>query len=94
MSEGKSFNPVDKSMWLTPPAAARLIPGASEVSVRRWAEVGELKGAIQLPSGRWQIPWSAVVGILGFDPRSSEPTDVAPPPDDDRGEPLPGLGGQ
>ena len=55
--------------FLSPPEVASVIPGASSVSVRRWAEAGDLPGAIRLPSGRWQIPWSAVVGILGFDPR-------------------------
>lgn len=63
--------------FLSPPEVASVIPGASSVSVRRWAESGDLPGAIRLPSGRWQIPWSAVVGILGFDPRVDESVDVA-----------------
>ncbi len=58
--------------YLTPPEAARWIPGADASSVRRWAEEGLLEGAIRLPSGRWQVPWSAVIGILGFDPREGE----------------------
>ena len=59
-----------------------------------------IPGAIQLPSGRWQIPWSAVVAVLGFDPAagSSDGVGVSPfpaPPDDPDGrggvDPLPGV---
>ena len=55
--------------YLSPQEVAVVVPGASAMAVRRWAAAGDLPGAIRLPSGRWQIPWSAVVGILGFDPR-------------------------
>jgi hypothetical protein len=79
--------------YLTPPEVAAVLPGATAVSVRRWAENGQLPGAIQLPSGRWQIPWSAVVSILGFDPRADATAAAdADPVDGDRGDPLPGFG--
>lgn len=57
--------------FLSPPEVARILPSTTALSVRRWAASGRLPGAIQLPNGRWQIPWSAVVEILGFDPRDS-----------------------
>ena len=58
--------------WVTPDEAAGYIPGASARSVRDWLAADKIPGAIRLPSGRWQIPWSAVVAILGFDPREHE----------------------
>lgn len=74
VTERFALGPTD---YLSPAEAARVIPGASTLAVRRWAADGKLSGAIQLPSGRWQIPWSAVVGILGFDPREGESAAVA-----------------
>ena len=62
--------------WMTPPQVARVIPNTTAQAVRRWAEEGQLPGAFRTPSGRWHIPWSAVVGIMGFDPReSASPSD-------------------
>ena len=55
--------------WLTPTRFAEMLPGASPKSVRDWLAAGKVPGAIRLPSGRWRIPWTAVVEILGFDPR-------------------------
>lgn len=69
--------------YLTAKEFARAVPGSSPRSVRHWCAAGRIEGAYRLPSGRWQIPWSAVVGILGFDPR------LATVP---AGDPLPGLG--
>ncbi|AFV89297.1 HTH_MerR-trunc domain-containing protein [Acidipropionibacterium acidipropionici ATCC 4875] len=43
--------------------------GVGAQAVRRWCEAGKVAGAVQLPSGRWRLPWSAVVEILGSDPR-------------------------
>jgi hypothetical protein len=86
--------PPSERKWLTPQEFAAVVPGASATAARTWCAAGKVPGAIQLPSGRWQIPWSAVVGILGFDPRSDEETVNAPAPDEDRGDQLPGLGGQ
>lgn len=92
-------NPVPDA-WLNPRQAAAWIPGASKRSVRDWCAAGVMPGAIQLPSGRWQIPWSAVVAVLGFDPAagSSDGVGVSPfpaPPDDPDGrsgvDPLPGV---
>lgn len=90
-----------KKEWIGSEEAADWIPGASKRSVRRWCASGLLSGAIQLPSGRWQIPWSAVVAVLGFDPAagSSDGVGVSPlpaPPDDPDGrggvdDPLPGV---
>lgn len=82
-------NPRDPKNWLTPEEAARWIPGASARSVRDWCADGLMPGAIRLPSGRYWVPWTAVVAILGFDPRTHEalPADEQPPQDD----PLPGL---
>ena len=82
------------SGWLTPEEVSRVLPNTSAKSVRAWCAAGHLPGAIQLPSRRWQIPWSTVIGILGFDPRTPPQTAPAtedaddPPPD----VPLPGLG--
>ncbi len=47
--------------------------GVGAQAVRRWCETGKVAGAVQLPSGRWRLPWSAVVEILGFDPREDQP---------------------
>lgn len=43
--------------------------GVGAQAVRRWCEAGQVAGAVQLPSGRWRLPWSIVVKILGCDPR-------------------------
>ena len=67
MAERKRYDM--NSEYLSPPEVANILPSTTAISVRKWAEAGDLPGAIRLPSGRWQIPWSAVVGILGFDPR-------------------------
>ena len=89
-----------KKEWIGSEEAADWIPGASKRSVRHWCASGLPPGAIQLPSGRWQIPWSAVVAVLGFDPAagSSDGVGVSPfpaPPDDPDGrsgvDPLPGV---
>lgn len=83
--------------WLSPKEVAAIVPGASARSVREWCASKQVPGAIRLPSGRWRIPWSAVVAILGCDPRVSEvdlPVDPPVVPEDDPpGDPLPGLGG-
>lgn len=57
------------SEYLTPAQVAVVLPNTSAKNVRDWCIADKMPGAIRLPSGRWQIPWSAVVGILGFDPR-------------------------
>lgn len=69
-----------------------VLPNTSAKSVREWCAAGKLKGAVQLPSRRWQIPWAAVVTVLGFDPRAPETSS----PDSssmelESGDPLPGL---
>jgi len=61
-----------RNAWVTPTRFAEVVPGASPKSVRDWLAADKIPGAIRLPSGRWQIPWSAVVTILGFDPREHE----------------------
>ncbi|AFV89298.1 hypothetical protein PACID_14840 [Acidipropionibacterium acidipropionici ATCC 4875] len=58
-----------RDSWLNPTDAAKLIPETTPATIRRWCSHGDLPGAKQLPSGRWMIPWSAVINILGFDPR-------------------------
>ena len=61
---------LDSDGWLTPEEVARVLPNTSAKSVRDWCAAGKLVGAVQLPNRRWQIPWVAVVKVLGFDPRS------------------------
>ena len=58
-----------RDSWLNPIDAAKLIPETTPATIRRWCSHGDLPGAKRLPSGRWMIPWSAVIEILGFDPR-------------------------
>lgn len=65
--------------WVTPTRFAEVVPGSSPKSVRDWLAADKIPGAIRLPSGRWQIPWSAIVAILGFDPREHE--EPSPHPD-------------
>ena len=86
--------------WLTPAEVAKLLPGTSPKSVRDWITAGKLPGAIQLPGGRYWVPYSAVVAVLGFDPAagSSDGVGVSPhpaPSDDPDGrggvDPLPGV---
>lgn len=64
---------LDDYEWMTPPQVARVIPNTTPQGVRRWAADGQLPGAFRTPSGRWQVPWSAIVEILGFDPRCTQP---------------------
>lgn len=64
------MNEVVRAAWLNPTDTASLIPDTTPATIRRWCGRGDLPGAKQLPSGRWIIPWAAVIEILGFDPRS------------------------
>lgn len=57
-------NEANENEWLTPAEAGMKLPrrlGAA--AVRKWARNGKLPGAIQLPSGRWLIPESAISEI-------------------------------
>ena len=57
---------LDSDGWLTPEDVARVLPNTSAKSVREWCAAGKLAGAVQLPNQRWQIPWVAVVKVLGY----------------------------
>lgn len=46
--------------------------GVGAQAVRRWCETGKVAGAVQLPSGRWRLPWAAVVEILEGGPRGGD----------------------
>lgn len=55
----------ESEKWLTPGQASMLIPGnPSSVTVRKWCRQGSIPGAIQMPSGRWKIPTSALELML------------------------------
>lgn len=86
---------MDSDGWLTPEEVAKVLPNTSAKSVRDWCVAGKLKGAFQLPSRRWQIPWTAIVQIMGFDPRAQRPetTGHGGTPEDRmrRNDALPGL---
>ena len=58
-------NDLNLGTWLTPEEFGEVIPGGlGAAAVRKWARAGKIPGAIQLPSGRWRIPESAVDAIL------------------------------
>lgn len=47
--------------WLSPREAGQLVPGGvTGVTIRKWCQAGNIPGAVQLPSGRWVIPRSAI----------------------------------
>ena len=94
MSERDKFKlPIlDSNGWLTPEEVARVLPNTSAKSVREWCAAGKLAGAVQLPSRRWQIPWAAVIDILGFDPRAERSSSTKDPDLTRlRNDALPGL---
>ncbi|HAT6526206.1 TPA: helix-turn-helix domain-containing protein [Corynebacterium striatum] len=53
-----------EEVWLTTTQAAALLPHVSRRSIQHWAAAGEIPGAIQLPSGRYRIPKSAIEELL------------------------------
>lgn len=64
MSETNKSN-CSSQVWLTPTEAGRRIPGnPTGMTVRKWSRNGLLPGAIQLPSGRWKIPLSAIEAMM------------------------------
>ncbi|MDO5082546.1 MAG: helix-turn-helix domain-containing protein [Arachnia propionica] len=95
MSERNKFKlPIlDSDGWLTPEEVARVLPNTSAKSVRDWCAAGKLVGAVQLPNRRWQIPWAAVVKVLGFDPRAGHDAalESRPGATEHRNDALPGL---
>lgn len=59
------INIEDHERWLDPAEAGKLIPGGlGAPGVRQWCRQGKLPGAVKLPSGRWQIPVSALNEVL------------------------------
>lgn len=51
--------------WLTPEEAAERVPGhPGSATIRKWARQGFFRGAVRLPSGRWQIPADAIEQMI------------------------------
>ena len=52
-------------VWLDPASAGKLVPGGlGAAAIRKWCREGKIPGSIQLPSGRWKIPASAIEQMI------------------------------
>ena len=64
MSETNSYEQSGE-VWFSPAEAGSQVPGgATGVTIRKWCRQGRVPGAIQLPSGRWKIPLSAIEAMM------------------------------
>lgn len=64
MTETQSYERAGE-IWLSPSEAGELVPGGvTAVTVRKWCRLGRVPGAVQLPSGRWKVPASAIDAMI------------------------------